>query len=323
MDNREIIYEKIKAAPIITIWGHGQPDGDCYGCQIGLRELIKNTWPEKKVYAIGSGIKPLFERLSPMDEVDQKTIEESLGILVDVSCLRRVEDSRVFACRDFTKFDHHLYNAGNAGEDFPHDSIMEPGRISAAEIVCEFAREFHMTFSRLAAEALFLGMATDSGRFQFYGTCAKTFEDCAFLFQFDVRPYSLLNIVYQDDVKTTLFRAYMIEHTKIEGKVAYCILKREDDETQGMSYDRASSMVNVLATFNTPMFALFTSAPDGSIRVELRSEFGYPVQPTAARFEGGGHLYAAGATLYEDHGPTAQDMIDALQEVEKNEDGRH
>ena len=35
------IYKRIQESPIITIWGHGLPDGDCYGCQIGLREILR------------------------------------------------------------------------------------------------------------------------------------------------------------------------------------------------------------------------------------------------------------------------------------------
>ena len=46
------IYKKIKKYDSIVIFGHVNPDGDCYGSQIGLKEAIKATFPKKKVYAV-------------------------------------------------------------------------------------------------------------------------------------------------------------------------------------------------------------------------------------------------------------------------------
>ena len=79
------IFEKIKANDIITIFGHVQPDGDCYGSQIGLKDAILATFPNKKVYALGSGLPKFFNRISPMDEIDDKTIKNSLAIVLDVA----------------------------------------------------------------------------------------------------------------------------------------------------------------------------------------------------------------------------------------------
>ena len=315
MKNDELINQKISEAKIITIWGHALPDGDCYGCQIGLREILRIAYPDKKVYAIGSGIPALFSRLAPTDEVSDEEIAASLAILVDVSCLRRVEDQRVLKAKGWVKFDHHLFNEG---EEFPYPSLVDAERVSAAEIVAEWAKKNDYAFNRLAAEALYLGIATDSGNFQFHGTSSETFKTAAMLFTYGVSPYSLLSPIRTPSVESIRFRSYLVNHAKIVGNVCSVYLKREEYLNEGMSFEEASSMVNLLASFKTPMYCLFTEDENGYIRGELRSEDFYAVHPVAKSFGGGGHMYAAGVTLKVGEKPTADDVIAALNKVEKS-----
>ena len=47
------ILNKIKEYNRIIIHRHVRPDGDCMGCQMGLKYLLKNTFPEKEIYAVG------------------------------------------------------------------------------------------------------------------------------------------------------------------------------------------------------------------------------------------------------------------------------
>lgn len=316
MNKTNAISELIKKYDAITIWGHALPDGDCYGCQIGLREIIRDSFPEKMVYAVGSGIPTLFQRLSPMDVVDEKTISESLAIIVDVSCLRRVEDQRVNKAAAFAKFDHHMFNPGEA---FEHTSFVDADRVSCAEIIAEWAFENNLKVSRLAAEALYLGIATDSGQFKYFGTTPKTFETSGKLFALGVEPYTLMDLVYKEDASSVNFRSFLVKHARLDGNVVYCEIGPKDYLDNQISYERASGMVNSLSVFNSPVYALFAENGDGIIRVELRSNQGYPVQPTAMQFGGGGHLFAAGCTLYTGRGPKAIEVVKACNRIQKSE----
>ena len=314
MSNEEIINKKIEEAEVITIWGHALPDGDCFGCQIGLREVLRVRYPHKKVYAIGSGIPALAERLGVTDQVKDEEIQKSLAILVDVSCLRRVEDQRITMAKDWIKFDHHLFNEG---ESFPYPGLVDSERVSASEIIAEWADRNGYPFNKVSAEAFFLGIFTDSGSFKFHGTCPKTFETAGKLFSYGVVPYSLLSPLYEMSIDSVKFRAFLVEQAIISNHVCYVYLRKEQYMSQHIKYEEASSMVGILAGYKTPIYCLFTEAEDGSIRGELRSERGYPVQPTAKAFGGGGHLFAAGLTLSVDHGPTINEVVAALNQVEK------
>ena len=47
------IIDKIKQYETIILHRHVRPDPDAYGSQIGLAELIRANYPEKKVYTVG------------------------------------------------------------------------------------------------------------------------------------------------------------------------------------------------------------------------------------------------------------------------------
>ncbi|MBP5092058.1 MAG: bifunctional oligoribonuclease/PAP phosphatase NrnA [Bacilli bacterium] len=314
MENEELVNQKIREAKVITIWGHTLPDGDCYGSQIGLREMLRLNYPEKEVYAIGSGMPVLEERLAKMDVVSDEVIASSLAILVDVSCLRRVEDQRVQKAKDWIKFDHHIFNNG---EYFPYPGIVDPERVSAAELIVEWGIRQGYRLNRLAAEAFYLGIATDSGNFMFHGVCSKTFATASKLFEYEVSPYSLLSPILTLSVESIRFRAFLIDKARTVGNVCYVYLSREDYISRDISFAEASSMVNILAAYKSPIYCLFTEDEKGYIRGEIRSEHNYAVQPVAKAFGGGGHLFAAGLTLKVGEGPMVEDVVAALNKIQK------
>ena len=86
------IWDKISKTKIITIFGHVVPDGDCYGSILGLKNLIKANFPDKEVYALGTGLPKYFDLVGRMDEVDDTIIESSLALILDVANLARIED---------------------------------------------------------------------------------------------------------------------------------------------------------------------------------------------------------------------------------------
>lgn len=314
MDNYEALLQLIERNDVITIYGHSNPDGDCYGSQIGLRELIRARYPEKKVYAVGSGIPAFFERLTTMDEVDEATIASSAGILVDVSCLRRVEDPRVYQCKEHGKFDHHQ---PSPLEEFVGPSIVETKRIAAAEIIVEFAIRFHFPITRLAAEALYLGILTDSGRLTYRGTTPRTLELVALLRTKGIKIRSIQQIAYYESPETKKVKSAIRRRARCYGHVCYCFLPRESFEKHGLSPQNAIRLVNTLASVYTDCrcYVLFVPFDGDEVNVELRSNHGYCVHDTAKAFGGGGHKFASGCTIYSNQ-TDYMDVVKMLDQAE-------
>lgn len=314
MENLSELFHIIQTSDVITIWGHAEPDGDCYGCQIGLRELLKHNFPEKKVYAIGTGIPSLFGRLAPMDIVDEATIASSLAILVDVSCLRRVEDQRVRLASSFMKFDHHCLSPEL--EAFPYPHYVDEDCIAAAQILVEFALLNHLEIPRISAECFYLGAATDSGNFTYYGTTDRTRELMSYLLSLGAEMKSIMEIVYHEDDEVKAFKEFLRAHAVLDGTVSYVVAKKEDYLSIGLPYVRAAKMVNAIAhVYDAPIHALFIEMENGDWTGELRSNKQYPVQPIAKKYGGGGHMFASGLTLSKDSGYTYLDVVSDLKKV--------
>ena len=106
----EQITSKIEQYDSIVIFGHLNPDGDCYGSQVALRAILKERYPNKQISAVGSGLSNFYHLLGNMDNISVETIEKSLAVILDSNDLSRVEDTRVFRALDFVKIDHHIDN---------------------------------------------------------------------------------------------------------------------------------------------------------------------------------------------------------------------
>ena len=165
MDNLEIkktILQKIKEFDSIIIVRHIRPDGDCIGSSLGLRNILRESFPDKKIYSIGkSGAEYLSFLGTEDDEVSVDTYKESLVIAVDTSVKDRIDNDNVSNAKYLIKIDHHL-NVDPYGDivyvrdDFP----------AACCIIADFYDTFkdELKMTREGASALFCGIATDTGR---------------------------------------------------------------------------------------------------------------------------------------------------------------
>lgn len=287
------ILKKIKQYDVITIYGHVNPDFDCYGSSIGLREIIKDNFKNKKVYALGFGPTAMFDRLSPYDTVDDETIKQSLAIIVDCSEIARISEPRITLAKEVLKIDHHI-------ESVPFNDIkwVDVESIACAQMIAEFAMHYHLKISKLAAEALYLGICTDSGRFRYAPTNAKTHRIVAHLYDLGIEPKTMFDILYQSDAAYVKYQALLVSKFKMtKNNVIYCFADPKDYEQFNLKYEQVSKNVNVIGNIiGCPIWTLFTRSPEDVIRVEFRSN-GLNIQEIAKKYGGGGHKCAAGARL--------------------------
>jgi phosphoesterase RecJ-like protein len=155
------VFSRIEAADSIVIFGHKNPDGDCVGSVLGLKYGLQGIFPEKKIYGVGS--RPSFIGfMDKSDEVDDETIKNSLCVMVDLSDVERVEDQRIKLTDNIVGIDHH-----EASEPFSHPLVIDSKAPAATFIIAKILLERYGRIPTKAATPLFLGLITDSGRFQF------------------------------------------------------------------------------------------------------------------------------------------------------------
>ncbi|HEY3285074.1 MAG TPA: DHHA1 domain-containing protein, partial [Armatimonadota bacterium] len=101
----------------------------------------------------------------------------------------------------------------------------------------------------------------------------------------------------------------------LEGNVTYAVLTRRDFVEAGALQNETDGIVNhLLSIRGTSVALLFREAPDGGIRVSLRSRGASDVNRVAKAFGGGGHQQASGCTVA---GPLDSAVAQVLAEVGK------
>ncbi len=307
------VFSLIEKYDSIVIFGHSLPDGDCYGSQIALREVLQQAYPHKSIYAVGSGLAILFERLGKMDLITEDIIRKSLAILVDVSDFPLVEDQRITLAQAYVKIDHH-----HESNPFPYDKILDHGVIATAELIARLAFEKGISLSKKAAEAIFLGIITDSGRFLYPPTRKETFDIVSHLYDFGLETKPIYDVIYQTQENQLKYKGFLLSnYQKTENKVVYCYVKTKDYLSHGLEFAYASSQVNVLANIQGyPIFALFTENETGGLRVELRSN-GIPIREIAVKYGGGGHANAAGVRMEKGGHQEAMAIVADLDKLAK------
>lgn len=294
MEKRSII-EAIKQYETIIIHRHVRPDPDALGSQGGLKEIIQTSYPDKNVYIVGVD-DPEFEFLIKMDTISEDVYEGALVIVCDTANTPRIDDERHKLGEKIIKIDHH------PNVDAYGDVVwVNTNASSTSEMIYELfeaGKSEGFKLSDEGARLLYAGIVGDTGRFLFPSTTKKTFQFAAELvtYQFD-RPELYQNL-YSVEMNIMRLRGHILQDFKMfeSGLCAIKLTKELLDEYQ-VSADETGQLVNVLGDVKGIKAWVFFIEEDDLIRVRLRSK-GPVINEIAAKYNGGGHPLASGATVY-------------------------
>ena len=310
----EKIISKIEQHDSIVIFGHLNPDGDCYGSQIALRAILKAEYPNKRIYAVGSGLKNFYKLLGQMDKVSLETIKTSLAVVLDSNDLPRLEDQRVKQALDFCKIDHHIDTfTFTEGPEVINDKAT-----STSELIYDFAKENNFEIPKLAATALYLGMYTDTARFQYASDYVKMFDTLKDLCSFGAEPKkisALLNVTkaHNLDIKSFIYQNLK----KDEDGILYVVASEKQRKSLNVSNFEITCNTSMLSHVDGyPIWFVGSATESGGLQVEIRSD-GYNVQKIAVSFGGGGHIYAAGFTVKQYSEEVIEELLRLCKETLK------
>ena len=308
----EKILELIKAYPRIIIHRHQKPDGDALGSQMGLWHIIKDTYPDKEVYAVGD-MTPRYAFMidRPMDEIPDTYYKGALAIVLDTSAKSLISDERYAIADKTARIDHHIFV-----EQIADEEVTDTSYESCCGLVAALAMEGELTVSPIAAKALYTGMITDSGRFRYDSTTAQTFRVAAFLMERKFDTSDIYRNLYADDLCFIQLRAkFTLKIQTTPHRVAYIYTTREEAEGYGVdAFTLSRGMVNVMSEIRgVDTWVNFTETNEG-VLCEIRSNR-YNINPVAVKYGGGGHKKASGATLTDRN--AAMQMLDDLNSLSK------
>ena len=275
---------------------HRRPDGDTVGSAaalcLGLRKLGKQAWVLKN--------EEISDRFGWLVEGLTKEAVEEHDIVVSVDVASPGMLPKCFAplaetCR--LRIDHH-----GSATSFTPEELVDADSASCAELVCDVLAILGVEMDKNIAEAVYVGMSTDTGCFRFANTTAHSFTVAAVCAKAGADIYGLNQQLFETNSLPKLrMHAWMIENMKLldDGKLAIVAIPRaveellrvtDDDMDNISSYPRTVAGVRMAATLR--------QTKDGETKISVRAVPGYDAAAVCAYFGGGGHKGAAGASTH-------------------------
>lgn len=291
------LIEVLRRQKRLLIAGHEDPDCDALGAALGL--YLAAGGREKQWTLLCTGETP--QNLSYLPHLDLFTDPAAIRaedyeavLLVDCCQLSRAGQwmpalaagKRVFC------IDHHQV-AAPEGEL----NLVEPQAAAACEIIVCLCQEAGFGVDNEAALCLYSGLAADTGGFRFRNTTARCLAAAAAL-----RPQidsELVRIRLFEDRSYANMKmlAACLREMQVEcgGLLVYSWLSRAEMEKYGAGYNDCHNIVNFLLELSGVKVALMFEEYQDHVKMSFRCREGCRVDELARRFDGGGHMLAAGA----------------------------
>ena len=285
--------KKIEEAEIITIYAHHYPDGDCVGCEMGLKKILLANYPGKKVYALGENSGRWQKVFGTTDIASDEDVANSLAIIVDHNSYDRCGDNRIRGISNGLRFDHHI----GGRFPYPFPALVDVDAVSASQVILEFALRVGWELPIEAIDDFCIAFFDDRRQYTEFNRPPRT-QQMEYLFlSLGADIDKALDIVLSKDDASLDYEAKIAKNCRLFGQISVAIMQKDDYESLGISYPDAGSKGDCLLALNDAQVALLFTYSDNEIRLSARSRGAFSVQALCAHFGGGGHLQAAGATF--------------------------
>lgn len=294
-----VLNEILQGKHSVALGGHIRPDGDCVGSSMGLYLYLKEQFPELETDIYLEPVADCYKIVSDIEEIKHQVEhvkQYDLFICLDCGDAARLgfsaplfEHAKQTMC-----IDHHVSN-----EAFADINYIEPDASSTSELVYRLMEKENI--SKQSAEALYMGIAHDTGVFQYSCTSPETMEAAAELLRKGVNGSKIIDKTYYEKtyVQNQILGKALLESMLVLDKqviVSYVNLKSLNFfEAKPSDLEGIVSQLRQTKGVEVAMF-LYEQEPQ-IYKVSLRSKDRVDVSVIAKYFGGGGHAKAAGFTM--------------------------
>ena len=302
----------------VAVIGHIRPDGDCIGSQVAFTRILKAHGIQAialNQHAIPFNLREFIGDTPFLSDTSTPPSDFDYCVSVDCSATNRMGSAIMerFPKIDFC-IDHHISNNG-----FAAVNCIDAHAAATAEIIAGMAMDCQLPIDPVSAQALFVGIATDTGQFRYAATSERVFELTAALLRLGADAHAAAHELYEreSEGRIHLLQRFLetleshMDGQLVFGKITQSMLAETGtrrEETEGfIDYARNIDSVKIAA--------LLEEQKDGTVKGSLRSKFSkYQVDQLAARFNGGGHACAAGFHMTEPFITFPATFISAVQQ---------
>lgn len=308
---------------------HINPDGDAVGSQLALFHYLET----KGVHAEMLSPNKLQDFLTWMDGSEKINIfiqnrkkgralieNADLIVMFDFNHSDRLGEAEEFVLKSKAKkviIDHHLNP-----EDFVDLILSDTTKCSTSELLHEIVQNINgeKFISKPYAEAIYVGIITDTGNFEHGAFSGDTFRIVAEIIEFGIDKNRIFNLVYNnfsvDRMRLQGLALYKRMIVLTEFRTAYIYFSKEDLIEYNYKKGDTEGFVNMPLAINGIDFTAFFVEKEGFVKLSFRSKGSFSVNDFARiHFNGGGHVNAAGG----EHQDTLTNTIDYFLNVLKSD----
>ena len=311
------IYEEILKYDTIVIARHIGVDPDALGSQFALKCSINSTFPEKKVYAVGTK-SSRYNYFPKLDKYDDTNNANVLLIVCDTPDKKRIDISNIDTFPNICKIDHHPLI-----DKFSELEYIDTSSSSAAELVLKFLVENNMTINKEIAIFILYGIISDTNRFLF-NTSADTLDIVSSLIRkYNINTEEMYKNLYARPFSEIKFQGYISENLNLtENGFAYIVITNDTLIKYGVDSSSAGNMVNNYNNIDEVLvWALISEdIKNDQFKFNIRSR-GPVINSIAEKYNGGGHKLASGARVktMDEVNMLINDLDKICEEYRRNE----
>ena len=301
---RSEVLDELRGAEKLIVVTHENPDGDALGSLIATQGILTALGKECVMF-IDAGEFPLPHeyRFFPLDglvSAPPEDIDERTIVFIDCGSLdRNPAEAFQRPGAHILNIDHHHDNTR-----FGTVNLVVPEASCTAEIVWDLMHGLEVTPSLTTAEALYVGLITDTGRFMYENTGVRAHLMAAELIEAGVDVHGIYRCVYEDvpyGKLVLLARGLANIHRFDDGRLTVSALSTQDFTESGAEESYSEGVIDYLRSVQGTAVAALVRDRMGDTdggrprKVSLRaSDARVDVSRIAREQGGGGHRQAAG-----------------------------
>jgi phosphoesterase RecJ-like protein len=300
--DRAAVAAALRQHERFLITTHENPDGDALGSLLAMKLALAQLGKDAVMYLADGAPPPSEYRFMELDEL-RRQLPADAGdrVLVAVDCANESrlgpDPEILMSARLVLDIDHHHDNTR-----FGDVNLIVADASSTGEVLRDVFEDLGVELTPEIAEALYIALVTDTGRFQYTNTTPKALRLAAELVEAGADVHRVFQGVYESVQFAKLkLLARALERAQIYegGRIVVSFLKRTDFTEVGAAEPYSEGIIDYLRAVEGAEMAVLIREPprvDGPTRrVSLRSSVDeLDVSPIARLFGGGGHRQAAG-----------------------------
>lgn len=310
------VIDELRDADEWVVVSHIKPDGDTIGSAIGLartgmslgkRTLVccADDFPEKYSFLYDG-----LQIVTAKTFADVPCSDDAIIVCVDTSGLDRTIEGigDESARRAVINIDHHIDNSR-----FGTCNFIEPSASSTGEVIAQLMRMAGWALGKEAADALYVAMVTDNGRFSYAATSQKSHECAVELMSAGVSPSDIadrLSSILRLDVLRLWARAFNGIELFASNSAAIMRLSNEDFEATSTTREDTDTLVNYMLMIKGVGLCALVTEIEGGAKISIRSRAPFSAREVAVVFGGGGHVLASGCRIKS----SLDDAVAAIKE---------